>query len=64
MNNLDMEIKVETVRELDLGIEVISEVAVRMPFCAATRMPFCSMARMPFCSLKINAKTAQVLLTV
>jgi len=47
---------VATIRELDLGISMISETTVRAPFCAT--------ARAPFCSLKPNASTAKVILHV
>jgi hypothetical protein len=50
------EAEVSTVRDLDLGISMISEPTVRLPFCAATRLPFCS--------LKLNASTAKIVLTV
>ncbi len=63
MYSQDTQIEVETTRELDLGIEVISEVAMRMPFCAATRMPFCSMSSVPLASIKSNASAAAVLLS-
>jgi hypothetical protein len=42
--------------ELDLGVAMIDEMAVRMPFCATSRMPFCS--------LKANAEGAKALLSI
>ena len=50
--------------ELDLGVAMVDEIAVRMPFCATARMPFCSTAQMPFCSLKANAEGAKALLSI
>ena len=48
---LDRTVRVQ--RELDLGVSLVSEMTVRMPFCATSRMPFCS--------LKPNAEGAKVL---
>ncbi|HEY1928986.1 MAG TPA: hypothetical protein VGG92_16095 [Caulobacteraceae bacterium] len=42
--------------ELDLGVAMIDEIAVRMPYCAT--------ARMPYCSLKANAEGAKALLSI
>jgi hypothetical protein len=42
--------------ELDLGVAMIDEIAVRVPFCATSRVPFCS--------LKANAEGAKVLLSI
>lgn len=42
--------------ELDLGVAMIDEIALRMPFCATSRMPFCS--------LKANAEGAKALLSI
>lgn len=45
-----------TEAELDLGVAMIDEIAVRMPFAATSRMPFAS--------LKANAEGAKVLLSI
>jgi hypothetical protein len=42
--------------ELDLGVAMIDEMAVRVPFCATSRVPFCS--------LKANAEGAKALLSI
>jgi hypothetical protein len=42
--------------ELDLGVAMIDETAVRMPYCATSRMPYCS--------LKANAEGAKALLSI
>ena len=42
--------------ELDLGVAMIDEMAVRIPFCATSRIPFCS--------LKANAEGAKALLSI
>ncbi|MBV8681781.1 MAG: hypothetical protein JO111_02825 [Caulobacteraceae bacterium] len=42
--------------ELELGVAMIDEIAVRMPYCAT--------ARMPYCSLKANAEGAKALLSI
>jgi hypothetical protein len=56
--------EVITVRDLDLGIEVLSESALRVPFSAATRVPFSSLNRVPFSSMKMNASAAKILLSI
>jgi hypothetical protein len=61
-----------SVRELDLGIEMVDDsfarspfcATARSPFCATTRSPFCATARSPFCSLKLNAKDATILMGI
>jgi hypothetical protein len=51
---VEREVAIEA--ELDLGVAMIDEMAVRMPFCATSRMPFCS--------LKANAEGAKALLSI
>jgi hypothetical protein len=42
--------------ELDLGVVMIDEIAVRIPYCATSRIPYCS--------LKANAEGAKALLSI
>lgn len=51
---IDRDVAVEA--ELDLGVAMIDEMAVRVPFCATSRVPFCS--------LKANAEGAKALLSI
>ena len=51
---IDRTVAVEA--ELDLGVAMIDEMAVRIPFCATSRIPFCS--------LKANAEGAKALLSI
>jgi hypothetical protein len=51
---IDRDVAVEA--ELDLGVAMIDEIAVRMPYCATSRMPYCS--------LKANAEGAKALLSI
>jgi hypothetical protein len=51
---VEREITIEA--ELDLGVAMIDEIAVRVPFCATSRVPFCS--------LKANAEGAKALLSI
>lgn len=42
--------------ELDLGVAMIDDMAVRIPYCATSRIPYCS--------LKANAEGAKALLSI
>jgi hypothetical protein len=55
-NALVIEREVAVEAELDLGVVMIDEIAVRVPFCATSRVPFCS--------LKANAEGAKTLLSI
>jgi hypothetical protein len=50
----EREVAVEA--ELDLGVAMIDEIAVRIPFAATSRIPFAS--------LKANAEGAKTLLSI
>lgn len=64
MTNLLDTVAVAVEAELDLGVAMVGEAAVRLPFCATSRLPFCSTSRLPFCSLKANAEGAKALLSI